>query len=54
MVTAINNLDGFTLEDNPITSQQALILAEAIANDHESMTPRASCSNKLGSITQLV
>ena len=54
MITAINNLDGSTLEDNLIISQQALIPAKTVENDQESMAPTASSSNKVGSITSLV
>ena len=50
----MNSLDAFTLEYKIITRQEALIPAEAVENDQESMAPRASCSNKVGSTTSLV
>ena len=50
VITTINNIDNCTLEDNLITSQQALIPDEAVGNDQESMVPRATCSNKVGSV----
>ena len=54
VITTINNLDSSLLGDNLITSQQALIPAEAVDNDQESMTPRASYRNKVGTVTSLV
>ena len=50
----MNSLDAFTLEYKIITIQEALIPAEAVENDQESMAPRASCSNKVGTTTSLV
>ena len=55
VITAINNLDGFTLGDNLITSQQvdyissALVQAEAVENNQEYLL-----ANKVDSITLLV
>ena len=55
VITAINNLDGFTLGDNLITSHQvdyissALVQAEAVENNQEYLL-----ANKVGSITLLV
>ena len=54
VITAISNIDGSTLGDNLIKSQQALILAEAIQDEQESRELKASCSNKVGSIKLLV
>ena len=46
MITAINTLDGSTLEDNLIMSHQVdyMSSAEAFENDQEHL-----CSNKVGS-----
>ena len=35
--------------DNVITSQEVFISVEVAENDQESIAPRASCSNKVGS-----
>ena len=49
VITAINNLDGSTLGNNLIISQQVLILNEVAENEQERIAPRASCSIKVGS-----
>ena len=55
MITAINTLDGSTLEDNLITNHQvdymssALIPAEAVEDNQEHLV-----ANKVGSIRLLV
>ena len=54
VITTINNLDGSLLGDNLITSQQALIPADAVENDQESMALKASCSDKVDSAMLLV
>ena len=54
LITTINNLDGSLLGDNLITSQQALISADAVENDQESMALKVSCSDKVDSAMLLV
>ena len=55
MITAINNLDGSTLEDNVITNHQvdylssALIPVETVKNNQDHLV-----ENKVSSITLLV